>query len=153
MDKDSGTEENTQWMMANQASAFNGCCNIYAPRYRQTNIFAYFGDVAARDRVLGLAFEDVKRSFEYYLAHYNQGRPFIIAGHSQGSHQAKRLLREVIDSSELHRRMIAAYMIGSIVIPVSPSWFDSLSHIGPCAAPRICIAWCSGIPCPKTHRR
>ena len=28
MDKNSATEENTQWMMANQASPFNGCCNV-----------------------------------------------------------------------------------------------------------------------------
>ena len=135
MDENSGTEENTRYMMANQASAFNGCCNIYAPRYREANIFSYFvGSSADRDEVLGFAYQDVKRAFEYFLQHYNQGKPFIIAGHSQGSHHARRLLKEVIDSSDLHRRMVAAYMIGSIIIPVSPSWFDSLDHISPCEA-------------------
>jgi hypothetical protein len=135
MDKDSGTEENTHYMMANQASAFSGCCNIYAPRYREANIFSYFvGTSADRDEVLGFAYQDVKRAFEYYLQHYNQGKPFIIAGHSQGSHHARRLLKEVIDSSDLHQRMVAAYMIGSVIIPVSPSWFDSLDHISPCEA-------------------
>lgn len=134
MDVESGTEENTSWMMANQASAFNGCCNVYAPRYREANIFAYFGELAVREAVLGFAYEDVKRALEYYLENYNHGRPFIIAGHSQGSHHAKRLLVEVIDASDLHERMVAAYMIGSIIIPVSPSWFDSMDHISPCAA-------------------
>jgi hypothetical protein len=135
MDKDSGTEENTRYMMANQASAFSGCCNIYAPRYREANIFSYFvGTSADRDEVLAFAYQDVKRAFEYYLQHYNQGKPFIIGGHSQGSHHARRLLREVIDSSDLHQRLVAAYMIGSIIIPVSPSWFDSLDHISPCQA-------------------
>jgi hypothetical protein len=135
MDENSGTEENTHYMMANQASAFSGCCNIYAPRYREANIFSYFvGSSADRDEVLGFAYQDVKRAFEYYLQHDNQGRPFIIAGHSQGSHHARRLLNEVIDSSDLHQRMVAAYMIGSIIIPVSPSWFDSLDHISPCEA-------------------
>jgi hypothetical protein len=135
MDVDSGTEENTAFMMANQASAFNGCCNIYAPRYREANIFSYFaGSPADRDEVLGFAYEDVKRAFAYYLEHDNQGKPFIIAGHSQGSHHARRLLKEVIDATDLHQRMVAAYMIGSIVIPVSPSWFDSLSHISPCTS-------------------
>ena len=42
MDPNTKAEENTQWMMANQASAYNGCCKVYAPRYRQANIFAYF---------------------------------------------------------------------------------------------------------------
>lgn len=133
MDPASGTEENTRYMMANQASAFNGCCNIYAPHYREANIFSYFvGDDAERDRVLGFAYEDVKKAFEYYLEHKNQGRPFIIAGHSQGSHHARRLLKEVIDSSDLHQKMVAAYMIGSIIIPISPDWFASMQHIAPC---------------------
>jgi hypothetical protein len=135
MDVDSGTEENTRYMLANQASAFNGCCNVYAPRYREANIFSYFvGSPADRDEVLGFAYQDVKRAFLYYLQHDNQGKPFIIAGHSQGSHHARRLLKEVIDASALHQRMVAAYMIGSIIIPVSPSWFDSMDHIAPCEA-------------------
>lgn len=133
MDPDSGTEENTQWMMANQASAYNGCCNIYAPRYREANIFVYFStDIERRDAVLGFAYEDVKRSFEYYLEHYNEGRPFIIASHSQGTHHAILLLKEVIDSSDLHQRMVAAYIVGSAIIPVSPRWFDAMTHISPC---------------------
>jgi hypothetical protein len=135
MDMDSGTEENTQYMMANQASAFNGCCNIYAPRYREANIFSYFqADPADRDALLGFAYQDVKRAFEYYLEHNNEGKPFILAGHSQGSHHARRLIKEVIDTSDLHQRMVAAYVIGSILIPVSPAWFDSLDHISPCEA-------------------
>ncbi len=32
MDPNSATEEeHAKWMLANQASAFNGCCVIYAP--------------------------------------------------------------------------------------------------------------------------
>jgi hypothetical protein len=132
MDPDSGTAENTAFMMANQASAFNGCCNVYAPRYRQANIFAYFGSSEDRNAVLGFAYQDVKRAFEYYIEHNNQGRPFIIASHSQGTHHATRLLRELVDSSDLHQRMVAAYLLGSTLIPVAPAWFDSLSHITPC---------------------
>ena len=132
MDVKSGTEENTRWMMANQASAFNGCCNVYAPRYREANIFAYFGSDEERNEVLGFAYEDVKRAFEYYLQHYNQNRPFIIASHSQGTHHAMRLLSEVIDTSELRKHMVAAYMIGATLWPVSSKWFAGMQHIEPC---------------------
>jgi len=132
MDSESGTEENTRWMMANQASAFNGCCNIYSPRYREANIFSYFGSLEERDKLMGFAYRDVKRAFEYYLEHENRGKPFIIAGHSQGSHHAQRLIREEIDSSDLHQRMVAAYLIGSIIIPVPPSLFSAMNHITPC---------------------
>ncbi|MDC0361750.1 DUF3089 domain-containing protein [Halioglobus sp.] len=133
MDVNSGTEENTRLMMANQASAFNGCCNVYAPRYRQANIFAYFGEAEERDRILAFAYQDVKRAFDHFINHYNQNRPFIIASHSQGTHHATRLLKEVIDPSDLHQRMVAAYLIGSTSIPVSPSWFDAMGNIKACS--------------------
>lgn len=132
MDPASGTEENTLWMMANQASAFNGCCNVYAPRYREANIFAYFESEPDRDAILGFAYEDVKRAFEYYLANDNEGRPFVIASHSQGTHHAMRLMSEVIDVSTLHERMVAAYMVGAVLLPVSPEWFAGMEHIKPC---------------------
>ncbi len=132
MDVNSATEENTLWMMANQASAYNGCCNIYAPRYREATIFSYFGAVEERDEVLRFAYEDVKRAFDYYIEHYNNGRPFIIASHSQGTHHARLLLKEVIDSGDLYKRLVAVYMIGSVNIPVSPSWFASMNHISAC---------------------
>jgi hypothetical protein len=132
MNLDSGTEENTQWMMANQASAYNGCCNVYAPRYREANIFAYFGEEAVRDEVLAFAYEDVRNAFDYFLEHFNDGRPFIIASHSQGTHHALRLLAEEIDGTPLRGRMVAAYLIGGAIIPVSPAWFASMSEIAPC---------------------
>ncbi|HIF73605.1 MAG TPA: DUF3089 domain-containing protein [Porticoccaceae bacterium] len=132
MDLNSGTEENTLWMMANQASVFNGCCNVYAPRYREATIVSYFGETKLRDVVLGFAYEDVKRAFTYFIEHYNQDRPFIIASHSQGTHHAMRLLREVVDTGELSERMVAAYLVGGIVIPVTHSSLSSMANISAC---------------------
>lgn len=133
MDLNSGTEENTLWMMANQASAFNGCCNVYAPRYREASIVSYFGETQLRDDVLGFAYEDVKRAFAYFIEHYNQGRPFIIASHSQGTHHALQLLKEVVDASELRERMVAAYLVGGIVMPATHNLLDSMTNISACA--------------------
>ena len=133
MQEASATAENTHFMMANQASVFNGCCDIYAPRYRQANIFSYFlSSIEDRDIILDFAYQDVRRAFEYYLQHKNEGKPFIIAGHSQGSHHAKRLLEELIDPTDLHRRLIAAYLLGPIIIPVTTAWIDSLEHVRAC---------------------
>ena len=133
MDSNSGTEENTLWMMANQASAFNGCCNVYAPRYREATIVSYLGETDLRDEVLGFAYEDVKRAFAYFIDHYSQGRPFVIASHSQGTHHALRLLKEMVDANELRERMVAAYLIGGIVIPATHKLLDSMSNISACA--------------------
>ena len=132
LDLNSGTEENTLWMMANQASAYNGCCNIYAPRYREATIISYFGETTLRDDVLGFAYEDVKRAFKYFIEHYNQDRPFVIASHSQGTHHAIPLLKEMIDTSELRERMVAAYLIGGIVLPVTHDSLSSMENISAC---------------------
>jgi len=133
MDPDTSTEENTRWMMANQASAFNGCCNVYAPRYRQASIYVYVSrEEGIRERVLGFAYQDVARAFDYFLENYNQGRPFVIASHSQGTHHAIRLLKEKIDGTALARRLVAAYIIGGAI---ASSQFDAMQDIGLCDSP------------------
>ena len=113
MNPDSQTEENAKWMMANQASVFNGCCVIYAPRYREATITTYFaGQPDIFRQTMDLAYGDVDRAFTYFLEHYSHGRPFIIASHSQGTFHAFRLLQQRIDGTALAQRLVAAYLLG-----------------------------------------
>jgi hypothetical protein len=98
-----------------QASAFNEC-RIFAPRYRQANLRAYFTkDTADALAAFDLAYQDLKNAFQYYLEHYNNGRPIIIASHSQGSTHAQRLLKEFFDGKPLQNKLVAAYIIGMYV--------------------------------------
>lgn len=94
-----------------QASVFNESARVYVPRYRQSIIKAFY-DKENGPKSLAFAYDDVKRAFEYYLSHYNQGRPFIIASHSQGTYHARRLLQEMIDGQPLSKNLVAAYVIG-----------------------------------------
>lgn len=108
----------TRWRIDNgvlrfQASVFNGCCRIFAPLYRQASLPGIMSTEPAGFATAALAYSDVLRAFDYYLAHENHGRPFIIAGHSQGSIHAIRLLQERIIGTPLAARMIAAYVPGS----------------------------------------
>jgi len=99
-----------------QASAFNKAGKVYAPRYQQAHIEAYYSDDKASNRgALLYAYEDVKAAFQYYLNNYNKGRPFILASHSQGTTHAKRLIKELIDGHTLQDRMIATYLVGIMV--------------------------------------
>lgn len=98
-----------------QASVFNASCRVYAPRYRQAVVKVFYEPSDDGEKTLDLAYQDVKRAFEYFLENYNQGRPFIIAGHSQGTHHTRRLLQEMVDTTELRHRMVAAYIIGFTV--------------------------------------
>lgn len=95
-----------------QASAFNACCAVYGPRYRQSNGTAFTHPTPDGQRAMEVAYRDVAEAFRYYLAHYNRGRPFILASHSQGSVMAQRLLREEIAGSALRERLVAAYLGG-----------------------------------------
>ncbi|MGJ4752143.1 DUF3089 domain-containing protein [Leptospira kmetyi] len=97
-----------------QASVFNCCAKIYAPRYRQATLYSFL-DKSNGKLSLDLAYQDILKSFDHYMKQWNGGRPFIIASHSQGTHHAIRLLKDRIDDSPLSEKMIAAYLIGGAV--------------------------------------
>jgi Protein of unknown function (DUF3089) len=111
----------------NQASAFNGSGKIYAPRYRQAHYHAFrTQDANDKKKSLDLAYTDVKAAFEYYLKNYNNGRPIVIASHSQGTVHATRLLKEYFDGKPLQKQLVAAYIIGIATQP------NSFKDITPC---------------------
>jgi hypothetical protein len=112
-----------------QASVFSGCCAIYAPHYRQMTLGGFVHWSANSDAAMNLAYADVERAFDHYLRTGNKGRPFIIAGHSQGSRLARRLIAERIDGKPIAKRMIAAYLIGHWI---EQSWFDGRRDIKAC---------------------
>jgi hypothetical protein len=95
----------------NQASAFNEY-RLFAPRYRQANYSAYLSLLAGYQDVFDTAYADIKKAFQYYLTNWNQGRPFFIASHSQGSQHAVRLIKEAIEGTPLEKRLVASYIIG-----------------------------------------
>jgi len=96
----------------NQASAFNEY-RLFAPRYRQANYSAYMDLFGGNKPVFDTAYADVKKAFQYYLANWNQGHPFFIASHSQGTQHAVRLIKELVEGTELEKKLITAYIIGT----------------------------------------
>lgn len=112
---------NTQIQLStilNQASIFNGVGRVYSPYYRQAHLYAFYTPKKMDGvNALNLAYEDVKTAFEYYLKNYNQGRPIIIASHSQGSYHGERLLKDYFDGKELQKQLVAAYLIGRAIKP------------------------------------
>jgi len=96
-----------------QSSVFNGSCRVFAPRYRQANLKAFYVRTSPSAQIaFDLAYSDVKAAFQYYLVHHNNGRPIIIASHSQGSLHAIRLLKEFFDGKPLQKQLVCAYVIG-----------------------------------------
>lgn len=120
-------EEST---LRNQASVFNGCCAIYAPRYRQMTLGGYVKWSDNSVKASDLAYSDVARAFRQFLT-WNKGRPFILAGHSQGSRLLRLLIEREIDGKPIARRMVAAYLVGHWV---EADWFKRSKDVRPCMA-------------------
>jgi Protein of unknown function (DUF3089) len=112
----------------NQASVFNQY-RVFAPRYRQAHIHSFFIADSIAKPFFDTAYSDVKAAFHFYLQHYNHGRPFILAAHSQGTRHAARLLKEEVEGTPLVKQLVAAYITG---LPVRRDYF---AHLPPCNAP------------------
>ncbi len=97
------------------ATAFETFANIYAPYYRQADAaYALTLPLPEHDALIaGIPTMDAVAAFDYYIKYFNNGRPFILAGHSQGSNVLINLLTGYLkDHPEVYSRMIAAYVIG-----------------------------------------
>lgn len=102
-----------------QGSAFDSVCNVYAPHYRQSSASVLKKDLATQAEALkSYPLTDVIAAFEYFITHHNNGRPFILAGHSQGSNVLMYFLSDyMVKHPELQQRMVAAYLIGYDITP------------------------------------
>ena len=99
------------------ATAYADSTNVFMPFYRQVGL-RHAGEVWKRDGVfdaalIGMPYGDIVAALDYYFEHYNNGRPFIIAGHSQGSAIVKMVLKKYFaEHPDYYKRMVAAYPIG-----------------------------------------
>jgi len=95
-----------------QASAFINAGELYIPYYRQAHLRSYSQYNNGGKEALNLAYSDVENAFKIYLEHFNNGRPIIIASHSQGTTHAIKLLKEFFDGKPLQDKLVAAYIPG-----------------------------------------
>ena len=126
---DAGMRSGAPGTLKKQASAFETCADIYAPFYRQCDAMALAGMTQQEMLAVqsGVPRIDVFAALDYYFEHWNDGRPFILAGHSQGSMMIMIVLQEYMAAHpERHQRMIAAYMIGNA--PTS-DWLAANPHV------------------------
>jgi len=117
---DAGMRKGARAAYARQATAFEDTANIFAPYYRQADAtYALTLPQAEHVQVIeGAPLMDVTAAFDYYVKKFNQGRPFMLVAHSQGSDVSTHLLETYLkDHPEVYSRMIAAYIPGYSVTP------------------------------------
>ena len=106
-----------------QATAFETVGNVYAPYYRQDNN----SSINRLEVIAGIPTLDAVAAFDYYIQHFNNNRPFILAGHSQGATVLSNLLSGYMkDHPDVYSRMVAAYVIGH---PVTAAYLADNPHL------------------------
>ncbi|MEM9463313.1 MAG: DUF3089 domain-containing protein [Myxococcota bacterium] len=110
-----------------QASAFNACCAVYGPRYRQAHGRAFVDPDPDGAQAIEIAYADVRAAFEVFAADTDD-RPFVLVGHSQGAILGARLLREQVVGTPLQPRLVAAYLLGG------PLGHDDVGGLPACAS-------------------
>lgn len=131
--------------------------NLYVPYFQQASgddvlnalLFSTAPqNAAAANQALQVAYTDVANAFDYYLAHFNKDangnrRPFILAGHSQGSNLLLMLLQNRFSNPALRKLLVAAYVIGwSVTSADMQEHSASLARIGICGIPLTRLKGC-----------
>ena len=100
-----------------KSSVFEESTNLFIPYYRQSSMknaaetFMKDGDIDAA--LIGKPYGDITTALDYYFENYNNGRPFVIAGHSQGAAILRLVLKKYFkEHPDYYERMVAAYAIG-----------------------------------------
>jgi hypothetical protein len=103
-----------------QASVFNGVSDLWVPRYRQATFGSFLKPGPDAAQALALAYGDVERAFDAFLAAQPADRPIILAGHSQGALHLLHLLKA--RRAQLGDRLVAVYAVGwAVALPSDPA--------------------------------
>jgi len=104
-----------------QFARFASVCRPFAPLYRQMTVGAVVAFTTGADvtKPSMIAFQDVATAWKTYLAKYNNGRPFVLIGHSQGSLMLQLLIANVIEKDPaVAKRMKLAILPGfDLLVP------------------------------------
>lgn len=110
---DPNLQEKARIATRKQASVFTDTCNLYAPYYRQMSMAVLTDSTLDIDSYFEIAYDDVKQAFICFIEEENKGqRPFILAGHSQGSEMLLNLMMDPYFTDSILNQMVAAYLIG-----------------------------------------
>jgi hypothetical protein len=120
-----------------QFARFGAVCRRYAPMYRQVTLAALHANIRGApiptDRQM--AYDDVKRAWDHYLAHDNHGRAVVLIGHSQGSGVLAQLVRNEIDGKPVQARILSVILAGyRLQVPVGKDVGGDFKTIPLCRA-------------------
>jgi hypothetical protein len=118
-----------------QAARYSQYCRVFAPMYRQETL-AGIGSGAKPTTTPNptIALSDVENAFETYLHTYNQGRGFVLIGHSQGSFVLRAVIAKLVDPKPAVRKLMvsAILMGGNVAVKKGKDIGGDFQHIPGC---------------------
>ena len=126
------------------ASCFKEYTNVFAPYYTQVTVKpspdSVLNEYAAKYGIdpknlrgysnlitYSHVRTDVYAALDYYFEHFNHGRPFMLAGHSQGSQVVQIILSEYMRvHPEFYSKMVVAYTGG---FTITKSYLEANLHL------------------------
>jgi hypothetical protein len=133
-DLNPGPEEDS--VVRAQFARFGSQCRLFAPIYRQVTLTALRANLAGMpnaevDREIGLS--DVTAAFKHYLEHDNNGRAYVLIGHSQGSSVLTQLIKRELDKDPVDKRFLTAVLAGTnILVPKDKQVGGTFTHVPVC---------------------
>ena len=91
--------------------------NFYSPYYRHITLdtWATLDEDYITRQYESVSLTDVKHAFDHFIKNYNKGRPFVLAGFSQGGKSVVELMKYMPE--DIRKYMVAAYVLGYKVTP------------------------------------
>lgn len=100
-----------------QFARFGSRCRTFAPLYRQMTLIGLQQFLAKGASAIpfdsGVQYEDVRDAWQHYLKNDNQGRGFVLIGHSQGAYILEALIAKEIDGKPIQKQLVGAYILGA----------------------------------------
>jgi hypothetical protein len=100
-----------------QFARFGSKCRTFAPLYRQMTLMGLQQYLAKGSAAIpfetGVQYDDVRDAWQHYLKNDNQGRGFVLVGHSQGSYILEALIAREIDGKPIQKQLVGAYVLGA----------------------------------------
>jgi hypothetical protein len=119
-----------------QAAPFSQVCSVWAPIYRQLTVSGISAHGPAGASAGQVAFASVLAAWSDFIAHYDDGRPIIFIGHSQGSIMLIRLLAQYVDPNPAMRKLVVEAIIagGNVTVPDGKTAGVTFRHLPLCTA-------------------
>jgi Protein of unknown function (DUF3089) len=114
----------------NWAGPFAGAGTVVIPLYRSASLFSFLTIRADAQDARKLAYEDVLKAFDAFIAQTDGTSPIILAGTEQGGLHVLGLLKDRFNDPYLRERLAAAYIV-DFAVPLD--LFDTtLTGLNPC---------------------